>query len=83
MGTAWGEVQILDHEGNINTRQRFPKHMVSVNQISVDSKGEYIATCSDDGKVRIQLLDVEGYSLINCFCRFTSIAFIQKKIVSI
>lgn len=27
--------------------------MVSVNQISVDNKGEYIATCSDDGMVRV------------------------------
>ena len=25
--------------------------MVSVNQISIDNKGEYIATCSDDGMV--------------------------------
>lgn len=43
---------MLDHQGNrvetlINLRQN--PHILSVNKISVDSKGEYIGTCSDDG----------------------------------
>lgn len=49
---------MLDHLGNtvdnaINRKQHFPPHMVSVNQISIDSKGEFIGTCSDDGIVVI------------------------------
>jgi hypothetical protein len=51
VGTSWGDLHILDHEGNVNSHQKFPKHIVSINQISVDLKGEYIATCSDDGQV--------------------------------
>lgn len=47
---------MLDHQGNrvdtpINMRQN--PHTLSVNKIAVDSKGEYIATCSDDGMVII------------------------------
>lgn len=49
---------MLDHQGNtvenaINHTQHFPEHMVSVNQISIDSRGEFIGTCSDDGTVVI------------------------------
>jgi vacuolar protein sorting-associated protein 41 len=51
VGTAWGDLYILDHEGNINSHRRFPKHIVGINRISVDNKGEFIATCSDDGQV--------------------------------
>lgn len=51
-----GDLHILDHEGNVNSHQKFPKHIVGINQISVDSKGENIATCSDDGQARIEFL---------------------------
>lgn len=51
IGTVWGQLYILDHEGNAVSEQKFPKHMVSINELCVDSKGEYVATCSDDGKV--------------------------------
>lgn len=50
VGDSWGAIHILDHEGNVNSHQKFPNHIVGINQISVDSKGEYIATCSDDGQ---------------------------------
>lgn len=55
IGTHWGAVHLLDHQGNTiqYNAQNFPAHMVSVNQISIDSKGEFIATCSDDGNVII------------------------------
>lgn len=52
VGTTWGDIHILDHEGNVNSHQKFPKHIVGINQISVDSRGEFIGTCSDDGQVR-------------------------------
>ena len=56
VGTSWGDLFIIDHEGNINSHQKFPKHIVGINQISVDTKGEYIGTCSDDGQVRLATL---------------------------
>lgn len=52
VGTSWGDLHILDHEGNVNSHQKFPKHIVGINQISADTKGEYIGTCSDDGQAR-------------------------------
>uniref|UniRef100_A0A182IX16 Uncharacterized protein n=1 Tax=Anopheles atroparvus TaxID=41427 RepID=A0A182IX16_ANOAO len=56
LGTHWGRIHMLDHQGNcvhtiINIKEN--AHILSVNKISVDSKGEHIATCSDDGKVVI------------------------------
>ncbi|CAD7086533.1 unnamed protein product [Hermetia illucens] len=59
-GTFFGNVYLLDHQGNfvdsfLNRQQSF-SHSVSVNQISIDSKGEYVATCSDDGRVIINEL---------------------------
>lgn len=62
VGTNYGSVRLLDHQGNQITpfadgrvpaapRVTFPPHLLSVSQISVDSKGEYVATCSSDGTV--------------------------------
>lgn len=50
IGTRWGIVYMLDHEGNISKNELLKSHTVAVNQISMDLKGEFIATCSDDGK---------------------------------
>ncbi|XP_026843794.1 vacuolar protein sorting-associated protein 41 homolog isoform X1 [Drosophila persimilis] len=56
-GTFRGRVYLLDHQGNSvesnlsSTEQH--THKVAVNQVDVDPKGEYVATCSDDGKVNI------------------------------
>ncbi|XP_050526190.1 vacuolar protein sorting-associated protein 41 homolog [Daktulosphaira vitifoliae] len=51
IGTNWGSVHLLDFEGNIVKNRQLRPHTVSVNQISIDSRGEFIATCSDDGNV--------------------------------
>lgn len=51
MGTHWGVVHIMDFEGNEN--QKFQAHQATVNDLSVDLDGEYIASASDDGKVVI------------------------------
>lgn len=51
IGTEWGKLFVLDHEGNNISHHSFQQHILPINQISVDAKGEYIATCSDDGKV--------------------------------
>ncbi|KAH8421247.1 hypothetical protein KR009_006604, partial [Drosophila setifemur] len=56
-GTFRGRVYLLDHQGNSVesnlTNSKCHMHQVAVNQIDVDTKGEYVATCSDDGKVNI------------------------------
>ncbi|XP_068140419.1 vacuolar protein sorting-associated protein 41 homolog [Drosophila tropicalis] len=56
-GTFRGCVYLLDHQGNsvqsnLSSSKRHT-HTVAVNHIDVDPKGEYVATCSDDGKVNI------------------------------
>lgn len=52
LGTHLGHVHLFDHLGNIIT-PTFTPHMVSVNQISVDVKGEFVAACSDEGRFTI------------------------------
>eukprot|EP01091_Cochliopodium_minus_P012545 TRINITY_DN3820_c0_g1_i1.p1 TRINITY_DN3820_c0_g1~~TRINITY_DN3820_c0_g1_i1.p1 ORF type:complete len:888 (-),score=239.42 TRINITY_DN3820_c0_g1_i1:117-2780(-) len=52
LGTHYGFVFILDFNGNQN--QKFENHSSSINEISIDSSQEYIATCSDEGKVVIR-----------------------------
>lgn len=54
-GTFRGRVYLLDHQGNavesnLSSGDRHT-HSVAVNHIDVDPKGEYVATCSDDGRV--------------------------------
>ncbi|XP_060533869.1 vacuolar protein sorting-associated protein 41 homolog [Cylas formicarius] len=53
LGSHSGVIHILDHQGNSIEGKELKAHIVSVNQISVDNTGEYIATCSDDGKIFI------------------------------
>lgn len=52
IGTHWGKVYILDHLGNI-TNSVNPAHTTAVNQISIDLPGDYLASCSNDGKIII------------------------------
>ncbi|KNC26991.1 hypothetical protein FF38_02345 [Lucilia cuprina] len=57
-GTFLGGVYLLDHQGNtVNSnltgdRKEFA-HTVAVNEVDIDTKGEHIVTCSDDGRVNI------------------------------
>lgn len=56
LGTQWGVIHLLDHEGNTvpisqDAGKELQAHAIAVNQISVDINGDYIASCSDDGKV--------------------------------
>ena len=53
LGTHWGVVHVLDHQGNNIRNKEFPSHTTTVNQISIDSYGEYVASCSEDGRVVI------------------------------
>ena len=52
VGFASGEVLVVDVHGRELARWR--PHGRSVNAISVDAGGQYIATCSDDGNVAIR-----------------------------
>lgn len=49
LGTHSGVIHILDHLGNSIRTSHL--HATTVNQISIDENGDYIASCSDDGKV--------------------------------
>lgn len=51
LGSHWGAVHLFDHQGNSVRGQELPAHTVMVNQISIDERGDHIASCSDDGKV--------------------------------
>ncbi|KAI9491298.1 hypothetical protein BDB00DRAFT_767376 [Zychaea mexicana] len=54
LGTHWGAVHVLDFEGNVI--KTFQKHAATVNDISIDDAGEFVASASDDGKVYIYSL---------------------------
>eukprot|EP00833_Pecoramyces_ruminatium_P006798 jgi/Orpsp1_1/1180830/evm.model.c7180000074804.1 len=51
LGTHNGMIHILDLTGN--SVKRFKCHSATINQISIDDNGEYIASASDDGRVVI------------------------------
>ncbi|XP_013188237.1 vacuolar protein sorting-associated protein 41 homolog [Amyelois transitella] len=59
LGTQWGVIHLLDHEGNTvpisqdGKDKELRAHAIAVNKISVDLNGDYIASCSDDGKVLV------------------------------
>lgn len=53
LGSHYGVIHLLDHQGNSIRCKELKKHSVAVNQISIDSNGDFLATCSDDGKVYI------------------------------
>lgn len=50
VGTGPGRLHVFDHLGNRVRPPRQP-HSLCVNEISADSAGEYVASCSDDGTV--------------------------------
>ncbi|KAG8177167.1 hypothetical protein JTE90_021761 [Oedothorax gibbosus] len=53
LGTHLGVVHILDHQGNNIRNKELLLHVTTVNQISIEDKGDYLASCSNDGKVAI------------------------------
>lgn len=53
LGTHNGVVHILDHQGNRIRNKKFPSHTTIVHQISIESNGEYVASCSGDGRVSV------------------------------
>lgn len=53
LGTHLGVIHILDHQGNNIRSKELLLHVTTVNQISIDDKGDYLASCSNDGKVAV------------------------------
>ncbi|XP_014223036.1 vacuolar protein sorting-associated protein 41 homolog isoform X1 [Trichogramma pretiosum] len=53
LGSHWGAIHILDHQGNSIESKSLQAHSVAVNQISIDENGDFIASCSNDGRVFI------------------------------
>ncbi|XP_028967965.1 vacuolar protein sorting-associated protein 41 homolog [Galendromus occidentalis] len=49
VGTLTGSIHILDHQGN--KTKTLTSHETPVCHISVDAKGEYMASCSENGSV--------------------------------
>ncbi|KAL5713390.1 Vacuolar protein sorting-associated protein 41 [Ranunculus cassubicifolius] len=54
LGTHDGTIHILDFQGN--QVKVFAAHTATVNDLSFDTEGEYIGSCSDDGNVVINSL---------------------------
>mmetsp|Transcript_26359 Transcript_26359/g.79200 ORF Transcript_26359/g.79200 Transcript_26359/m.79200 type:complete len:896 (-) Transcript_26359:107-2794(-) len=55
LGTDWGNIHVLDTISG-NECKTFDNHQARINDIAVDKNGDYIASCSDDGKVCIRSL---------------------------
>lgn len=53
LGSHFGLIYTLDHLGNVVEGKEILAHTIAVNQISIDIGGEFIASCSDDGKIII------------------------------
>ncbi|KAJ3216670.1 Vacuolar protein sorting-associated protein 41 [Clydaea vesicula] len=54
LGTHSGKLKILDFDGN--DVKKFDAHSATINQISIDTNGEYVCSSSDDGKIAINSL---------------------------
>lgn len=63
VGTRWGLVHVFDHQGNSVHVEHLRSHTVAVNQISLDLAGEFVATCSDDGKAYVYGLYTSEHQL--------------------
>nr|XP_033335981.1 vacuolar protein sorting-associated protein 41 homolog [Megalopta genalis] len=74
LGSHWGMIHLLDHQGNNIQSKSLQAHTVAVNQISIDHNGDFIASCSDDGKVFINgLYSIENNHTINRFVKSIAI----------
>ncbi|CAG8570731.1 10525_t:CDS:10, partial [Cetraspora pellucida] len=63
LGTHNGDVFILDFDGNLI--KRFSSHSATVNDLSIDTAEEYVASASMDGKVVIHGMYVDSTQVFN------------------
>lgn len=59
VGTLYGRIYLFDHQGNKVDGQQLYVHLKPVNCISIDEKGEYLVSCSDDQLAVYGLLNGE------------------------
>lgn len=52
VGTSWGRIHVLDHQGN--KVREFAPHNSPVTQLDLDANGDYIASCCHDRRVVVQ-----------------------------
>ncbi|XP_033100786.1 vacuolar protein sorting-associated protein 41 homolog [Anneissia japonica] len=79
MGTHWGTVHVLDHQGNNISEKEEAVHTTTVNQISLDQNGDYIASCSDDGRVAVTGLYESEHNVVQVFdCPIKAVALDPK-----
>ena len=61
MGSHWGSIHMFDANGNCLPNRESAPHSLSVNAVSIDHTGEFVASSSPDGTIRIQgLLSAEN-----------------------
>ncbi|KAJ1821139.1 Vacuolar protein sorting-associated protein 41, partial [Coemansia sp. RSA 2599] len=63
LGTHWGNVIVIDFEGN--EVQRWRAHSTTVNSVSVDAAGEYVASAGDDGRVVVRALYTDDLTIVD------------------
>jgi len=64
LGTHWGAIHVLDHEGNRIRNKEFARHNACVTGIGLDKSAEYVVSCSDDGLVVISGLYSDEHNQI-------------------
>ncbi|UJR09415.1 hypothetical protein I4U23_013656 [Adineta vaga] len=69
IGKTTGEILITDHLGNIIPQYQIKAHTYPVNAISIDDNGDYIASCCQEGKVKISGLFSKNDDQLNVFSR--------------
>ncbi|KAI9591225.1 hypothetical protein BDF19DRAFT_455828 [Syncephalis fuscata] len=67
IGTHWGMVHIMDFTGN--EVKKYRAHAATVQSLSIDQAGEYVASASDDGHVIVQSLYAEQPPIILNYMR--------------
>lgn len=53
IGTFWGLIHVFNHQGNRISTGHLKAHTLPINQICLDWSGDFIASCSHDGKAYI------------------------------
>lgn len=52
IGTSWGRVHVLDHQGD--RVREFAPHSAPVTHLTLDANGDYVASCCKDRRVVVQ-----------------------------
>ncbi|KAJ2022243.1 Vacuolar protein sorting-associated protein 41, partial [Coemansia sp. S85] len=63
LGTHWGNVIVIDIEGNLIKQWR--AHSATVNSVSVDVDSEYVASAGDDGRVVVHGLYNDDITIVD------------------